>query len=106
MQKMKNLAYIFLVAVLFTSCSEYQKILNRGTVEKQYKMATKMYEAKKYSKALRLFEKITPSYRGKPQMERIQFMVAQSNFNTKRTIKDVYTLKNVDINGLRTYELN
>ena len=31
---------------------------------------------------------------------------SKSNFNTKRTIKDVYTLKNVDINGLRTYELN
>ena len=42
-----------------------------------------MYEAKKYSKALDLFEKVTPSYRGKPQMERIQFMVAQSNFNEK-----------------------
>lgn len=42
-----------------------------------------MYESNKYSKALRLFEKITPTYRGKPQMERIQFMVAQSNFNEK-----------------------
>ena len=68
--------------VLF-SCGEYQKVLNRGTAEEQYKMATKMYESNKYSKALRLFEKITPTYRGKPQMERIQFMVAQSNFNEK-----------------------
>lgn len=42
-----------------------------------------MYESNKYGKALRLFEKITPTYRGKPQMERIQFMVAQSNFNEK-----------------------
>ena len=46
-------------------------------------MAVKMYEIKKYGKAIRLFEKITPAYRGKPQMERIQFMVAQSNFNEK-----------------------
>ena len=46
-------------------------------------MATKMYEAKKVNKAVDLLEKITPTYRGKPQMERIQFMVAQSNFNTK-----------------------
>jgi len=46
-------------------------------------MAVKMYESKKYAKALRLFEKITPAFRGKPQMERIQFMVAQSNFNEK-----------------------
>ena len=68
--------------VLF-SCGEYQKVLNKGTTEDQYKMATKMYESKDYGKALRLFEKITPTYRGKPQMERIQFMVAQSNFNEK-----------------------
>ena len=83
MFKIKNLLYIAFVGLLFTSCSEYQKVLNKGTVAEQYAMATKQYEAKKYNKALALFEKITPSYSGKPQMERIQFMVAQSNFNTK-----------------------
>lgn len=83
MFKKKNLIYLFFVGVLFASCSEYQKVLNKGTVEQQYSMATRMYEAKKYNKALQLFEKIMPSYRGKPQMERIQFMIAQSNFNTK-----------------------
>ncbi|MGG6230533.1 outer membrane protein assembly factor BamD [Tenacibaculum sp. SDUM215027] len=80
---MKNLAYIAVMLLVLSSCGEYQKVLNKGTVEDQYKMAVKMYEAQKYSKALRLFEKITPSYRGKPQMERIQFMVSQSNFNEK-----------------------
>ena len=83
MFRMKNLIYIAFVGLLLTSCSEYQKVLNKGTVEQQYAMATKMYEAKKYNNALDLFEKITPSYAGKPQMERIQFMIAQSNFNTK-----------------------
>ena len=83
MQKIKNLAYLLLFSLLINSCGEYQKVLNKGTVEEQYKMAVKMYESKKYDKALRLFEKVTPTYRGKPQMERIQFMVAQSNFNTK-----------------------
>ena len=83
MQKIKNLACLLLCSLLFFSCGEYQKVLNKGTAEEQYKMATKMYESKKYSKALRLFEKITPAYRGKPQMERIQFMVALSNFNEK-----------------------
>ncbi len=83
MQKIKNLAYLLLFSLLISSCGEYQKVLNKGTVEEQYKMAVKMYESKKYDKALRLFEKVTPTYRGKPQMERIQFMVAQSNFNTK-----------------------
>ncbi len=83
MFKMKNLIYIAVIGVLFTSCGEYQKVLNKGTVEEQYAMATKQYEAKKYNKALGLFEKITDAYRGKPQLERIQYMIAQSNFNTK-----------------------
>ena len=80
MQKNKNIA-LLVIAVVLISCGEYQKVLNKGTIEEQYKMAVKMYESQKYNKALRLFEKITPSYRGKPQMERIQFMVSQSNFN-------------------------
>jgi outer membrane protein assembly factor BamD len=83
MQKIKNLAYLLMLSLLFFSCGEYQKVLNKGNVEDQYKMAVKLYESKKYGKALRLFEKITPAYRGKPQMERVQFMVAQSNFNEK-----------------------
>lgn len=80
---MKYLTYLCVVILVFTSCGEYQKVLNKGTTQEQYKMAVKMYEAKKYNKALRLFEKITPTYRGKPQMERIQYMVANSNFNEK-----------------------
>jgi len=83
MQKFKNLAYLVAVSLLLFSCGEYQKVLNKGTAEDQYKMAVKMYESQKFGKAIRLFEKITPAYRGKPQMERIQFMVAQSNFNEK-----------------------
>ena len=83
MQKIKNLAYLLMFSLLLFSCGEYQKVLNKGTAEDQYNMAVKMYETNKYSKALRLFEKALPSYRGKPQNERIQFMVAQSNFNVK-----------------------
>jgi outer membrane protein assembly factor BamD len=83
MQKIKNLAYLLAFSLLLFSCGEYQKVLNKGSVDEKYKMAVKMYESKKYAKALRLFEKVTPAYRGKPQMERVQFMVAQSNFNEK-----------------------
>jgi outer membrane protein assembly factor BamD len=83
MQKIKNLACLLILSLLLFSCGEYQKVLNKGNVEDQYKMAVKLYESKKYGKALRLFEKVTPAYRGKPQMERVQFMVAQSNFNEK-----------------------
>lgn len=82
MLKLKHLIILLSVIVL-TSCSQYNKVLNKGSVSDKYKMATEMYEAQKFDKALRLFEMITPSYRGKPQMERIQFMVSQSYMNTK-----------------------
>ncbi|WP_299620217.1 outer membrane protein assembly factor BamD [uncultured Tenacibaculum sp.] len=80
---MKRIVYVVFTFLMLTSCGEYHRALNRGTTDEQYKMAIKMYEAEKYNRALRLFEKITPSYRGKPQMERIQYMVANSNFNEK-----------------------
>ena len=84
MQKNKIYIFILLITIGVSSCGEYQKVLNKGTVEKQYQMATKLYEEQKYSKSIQLFEKITPSYRGKPQMERIQYMVAQAHYNTKQ----------------------
>ena len=83
MQKNKIFAFLLLFSLFFSACSEYQKVLNKGTTDEQYKLAVTFYEQKKFGKALRLFEKVTPTYRGKPQMERIQFMVAQSNFNEK-----------------------
>lgn len=82
MLKLKNLIILFSL-IAFVSCSQYNKVLNKGTVSEKYKMASELYEAKKFNKALRLFEMITPSFKGKPQMERIQFMVAQSYLNTK-----------------------
>ncbi len=83
---LKNKIYILILMMTlgFSSCSEYQKVLNKGTIAEQYKMAVSTYEEQKFSKAIQLFEKITPNYRGKPQMERIQYMVAQSHYNTKQ----------------------
>ncbi len=80
MRKMKKLSVLLLVIILFSACGEYQKVLNKGTTEQQYKMATELYEVEKYSKSIQLFEKVIPKYQRKPQMERIQYMVAESNY--------------------------
>jgi outer membrane protein assembly factor BamD len=47
-------------------------------------MATKMYEAKNYNKAIRIFEQIASVYRGKPESENLYFMFSQSYYNTKQ----------------------
>ena len=73
-----------LLVALFCSCSEYQKALKTEDVAVKYDMATKLYDAGKYSKAIRLFEQIAPSYRGKPQAEKLFYMFAQSYYKTKQ----------------------
>jgi outer membrane protein assembly factor BamD len=47
-------------------------------------MATKLYDAGKYSKAIRIFEQIAPTYRGKPQAEKLFYMFSQSYYKTKQ----------------------
>jgi outer membrane protein assembly factor BamD len=91
MQKIKIYISILLVTIGLSSCSEYYKVLNKGTAQMQYKMATKMYEEQNYNKAIQLLEKITPFYRGKPQMERVQYMISQAHYNTKQyTLSSYY----------------
>jgi outer membrane protein assembly factor BamD len=79
---MKKFLAIIVLAVFFSSCSEYQKALKSEDVEVKFASATKMYDAGKYPKAIRLFEQIAPSYRGKPQAEKMFYMYAQSLYKT------------------------
>lgn len=80
---MKNLVFLLLIILTFSSCGEYQKVLNKGTTAEQYKMAEDLYNEGEYSRAISLFEKVTPKFTNKPQMQRIQFMVANSNYQIK-----------------------
>lgn len=77
---MKKVFFFLLVALSFTSCSEYQKALNKDDVTQKYYMGEKMYEQGKYNKAIRLFEQIAPGYRGKPQAEKMFYMYAKSSY--------------------------
>lgn len=77
--------YVFFILIFIAniSCSEYSRVLNNGSPEKQLALATKLYDNKKYQKAISLFEKLIPFYTGKKEMERIQYMVSQSHYNVK-----------------------
>lgn len=83
MLKIERIFVLLAAVVMLSSCGEYQKVLNKGKTDEQYKMATELYDEEKYNKAIALFEKVTPFYARKPQMERIQYMVAMANYKTK-----------------------
>ncbi|MDR5589779.1 outer membrane protein assembly factor BamD [Christiangramia sp. SM2212] len=69
------------------SCSEYQKLLKSEDTAPKYSAAEELYNEgkeedsnKKLRKALRLLEQIEPQFRGKPQGERLVFILADTYY--------------------------
>lgn len=75
---MKNLFYILLIAVLISSCNDFQKTLKSEDISKKFEMGTALFEEGKWNKANRLFEQIVPQYRGKPQAEKLMYMYSMN----------------------------
>ena len=74
---------IFLSSILL-SCNEYQKLLNSTDNDTdKYNAAEKYYNDGEFRRANALIEQLIPSYRGKPQGERLVFFFADSYFQTK-----------------------
>ena len=81
---MKKILSLLLLVTFFYSCNEYQKAIKTEDVSIKFSMATKLYDSGSYTKAIRLFEQIAPTYRGKPQAEKLFYMFAQSYYKTKQ----------------------
>lgn len=81
---MKKLLSVLLLAIVFSSCSEYHKALKKDDVAVKFDVAERLYESGKYTKAIRLFEQLATSFRGKPQAEKMFYMFAQSYYKTKQ----------------------
>ncbi len=92
MLKIEKYISVLILILVLTSCTEYQHALNKGEPSERYKTATKLYEAGKFDKAITLFEKVVPAYRGKPQMERIQYMLSNAYFKAKDYSLSAYHL--------------
>ena len=73
----------FVLISIATSCNAYQKMLNNPDVTAKYKAAEAYYNTGEYRRANRLYEQILPSYRGKPQAQRVIFFFANSYLQTK-----------------------
>lgn len=84
---MKKLFYILLIAITFSSCSEFQKALKSEDIAIKFKVGTELFDAGKFSKANRIFIQIVPKYRGKPQAEKLMYMYCKTFYE----MGDYYT---------------
>ena len=80
---MNKILYIFLLLVTLSSCSEYQKALKSEDTATKFKLGEELYNAGKYDKANKLFAQIVPSYRGKPQAEKLMYLYSQSFYKMR-----------------------
>ena len=81
---MFRLFLLILVSLLVITCNDYQKLLNSPENEvDKYTAAEEYYENGEFRRANALIEQIIPSYRGKPQGERLVFFFANSYFETR-----------------------
>ena len=81
---MSRLLLLILLSFLIVSCNDYQKLLNSSENEvDKYNAAEEYYEKGEFRRANALIEQIIPSYRGKPQGERLVFFFANSYFETR-----------------------
>jgi outer membrane protein assembly factor BamD len=81
---MKKIISLLLVLLSFCSCNEYQKAIKTEDMGMKFEVATRLYDAGKYSKAIKLFEQMATEYRGKPQGEKLFYMYSQSYFKTEQ----------------------
>ncbi len=81
---MKKYVYIIVTVVMvFTSCGEYQKLLKSTDPELKYDKAVEFFTAKKYDKAISLFNDVSSYYRNTDRAELIINYLAKSNIEKK-----------------------
>ena len=80
---MRNLFLWAAVVFLFTSCSQYQKLLKSTDYELKYKKAMEYYQAEDYTRAGTLLYELIDIYRGTEKSQEAHFAYANSLYGMK-----------------------
>ena len=76
----KNLVYIVVTLLVFSSCSKYQKLLKSSDYDMKYKMGIMYYEKGDYTRAYNLLEELHGIYRGTQRAEKVYYYLAGSHY--------------------------
>ncbi|MEA3445877.1 MAG: outer membrane protein assembly factor BamD [Bacteroidota bacterium] len=83
-QKIKLIGfYLVLLSLVFSSCSEYQKILKSSDYELKFEKAKEYYEDEDYARAISLFDELLSIYKGTSKAEDIYFYYASCHYGQK-----------------------
>ncbi len=74
---------IILLALIATSCGEYEKLLKSSDYELKKQKVYDYYDDGKYIKSIELLDQIMPRYRATEDGEQLSWINAQANFKIK-----------------------
>lgn len=81
--KTTKLVLLFTIALFFSSCGEYNRILKSTDRDLKYTYAKKYFEEKKYSRSIALLEELVPYMKGMADAEESLYLLGQSYYNSK-----------------------
>ncbi len=83
LMKMRNFAPVFIVVLLLTGCSEYNKVVKSTDYEYKYKKALEYYEKGEYVHASGLLKEMISIVRGTSRADKVYYYYAKSQFGMK-----------------------
>lgn len=81
--KLLNLLYGIGIALILTSCGEYQKVLKSRDPEMKYQMAMRYFNEEKYVRSQTLLEDISQYYKGTERAQDVVIYLARSYMGQK-----------------------
>lgn len=80
---MKKVVFFLMIAVLLSSCGEYNKILKSTDAELKYSYAKKYFNKKQFTKSATLLEELVTLFKGGQYAEESLYLLAQSYYGQK-----------------------
>lgn len=81
--RIRDIVVLFLFVATLSSCSTFTKMLKSEDIDAKYAMAKRLYEDKKYQKAITMFDNVQPSLLGTPYEDTISFLLGKALYATK-----------------------
>ncbi|MCS6916490.1 MAG: outer membrane protein assembly factor BamD [Chitinophagales bacterium] len=93
---MRSAVFSFMVCCLlvFSACTSSHKAQKQSDPQARLELAKKYFEAKKYYRALPLFDELMGYFRGRPEMEDILYHLAWCHYHTDEFLVAAYHFKN------------
>ena len=93
MKKISVLLFVIVVAISFSSCDPYQKLLKSSDLNLKLVKAKEFYNKEDYEKSIPLFEEVLATLRGSKNFEGVYYYYAWAQYGSENYLMAAYHFK-------------